>query len=163
MAAGAPPAGPVALLLDTDMASALHRPDRDPQVTQWVAVQQPADLFLSAVTIGEIRRGITQQERRNEPFSRELAVWLAKLLTLFGDRVLAFDVPAAQRWGRLSAYLGHDSIDLMVAATALEHGQTVVTGNVSHFEPTGVRVLNPFGQPGKEDHRGTDPTTRPIL
>jgi predicted nucleic acid-binding protein len=52
-----------------------------------------------------------------------------------------------QRSGRLSASLGHDSIDLMIAATALEHGLTVVTRNVSHFEPTGVRVLNPFGEP----------------
>ena len=135
------------MLLDTNVVSALRRPERHPQVTRWVAVQQPAELFLSAVTIGEIRRGITQQERRDAPFARELAVWLARLLILFGDRVLAFDVPAAQRWGRLSASLGHNSIDLMIAATALEHGLTVVTGNVSHFEPTGVRVLNPFGQP----------------
>ena len=134
------------MLLDTDVVSALRRPERHPQVTRWVAVQQPAELFLSAVTIGEIRRGITQQERRDAPFAREQAVWLARLLTLFGDRVLAFDVPVAQRWGRLSASLGHDSIDLMIAATALEHGLTVVTRNVSHFEPTGVRVLNPFGQ-----------------
>ena len=135
------------MLLDTDVVSALRRPDRHPQVTRWVSAQQPTELFLSAVTIGEIRRGITQQERRNAPFARELAVWLARLLTLFGDRVLTFDVPAAQRWGRLSASLGHDSIDLMIAVTALEHGLTVVTRNVSHFEPTGVRVLNPFGQP----------------
>ena len=132
------------LLLDTNVVSALRRTDRHPQVAQWVAEQQPAELFLSAVTVGEIRRGITQQERRNAPFARELTVWLALLLTLYGDRVLVFDVPAAQRWGRLSASLGHDSIDLMVAATALEHGLTVVTRNVAHFEPTGVRVLNPF-------------------
>ena len=135
------------MLLDTDVVSALRRPERHPQVTRWLAAQQPAEVFLSALTIGEIRRGITQQERRNAPFARELAVWLARLLTLFGDRVLAFDVPAAQRWGRLSASLGHDSIDLMIAATALEHGLAVVTRNVSHFEPTGVRVLNPFGEP----------------
>ena len=135
------------MLLDTNVVSALRRPERHPQVTRWVAVQQPADLFLSAVTIGEIRRGITQQERRDAPFARELNIWLARLLTLFGDRVLAFDVPAAQRWGRLSDSLGRDSIGLMIAATALEHGLTVVTRNVSHLEPTGVRVLDPFGQP----------------
>ena len=135
------------MLLDTNVVSALRRPERHPQVTRWVAAQQPADLFLSAVTIGEIRRGITRQERRDAPFARELNIWLARLLTLFGDRVLALDAPAAQRWGRLSASLGHDSIDLMIAATALEHGLTVVTRNVSHLEPTGVRVLDPFGQP----------------
>ena len=135
------------MLLDTNVVSALRRPDRHPQVTRWLAVRQPADLFLSVVTIGEIGRGITQQERRDAPFARELAVRLARLATLFGDRVLAFDVPAAQRWGRLSDSLGRDSIGLMIAATALEHGLTVVTRNASHFESTGVRVPNPFGQP----------------
>ena len=59
--------------------------------------------------------------------------------------MLPLDVPAAQRWGRLSASLGYDSADLMIAATALEHGLTVVTRNVRHFEPTGVPVFNPFG------------------
>lgn len=132
------------LLLDTNVVSALRRPDRHPQVTQWLAAQQPDQLFLSAVTIGEIRRGIAQQERHNAPFARELTIWLSRLLTQFGDRVLAFDVHAAQRWGYLSAWLGHDSIDLMIAATALEHNLTVVTRNVKHFEPAGVKVFNPF-------------------
>ena len=139
------------LLLDTDVISALRRPDRHPRVAQWVTVQQPAELFLSAITIGEIRRGIAQQERHNAPFARELTAWLARLLTLFGGRVLAFDVPVAQRWGRLSASLGYDNVDLMIAATALEHGLAVVTRNVRHFEPTGVKVLDPFADP---DHNG---------
>ena len=136
------------LLLDTNVVSALRRPDRHPRVAQWLAVQQPEALFLSAVTIGEIRRGITQQERHDAPFARELTVWLTRLLTLFGDRVLAFDVHVAQRWGRLSAELGHDSADLIIAATALQHGLTVVTRNVKHFEPTGVKTFDPFSERG---------------
>ncbi len=131
-------------LLDTDIVSALRRPDRHPQVTLWVAMQRPEELFLSAVTIGEIWRGIAQQERRDPPFARDLTAWLARLLTLYRDRVLPIDIPIARRWGRLSASLGHDSADLMIAATALEHGLTVVTRNVRHYEPTGVKILNPF-------------------
>ena len=134
------------LLLDTNVVSAVRRPDRHPRVSQWLAVQQPDALFLSAVTIGEIRRGITLQEGHDAPFAHDLTVWLNQLLTLFGDRVLAFDVSVAQHWGRLSAELGHDSPDLIIAATALEHGLTVVTRNVRHFEPTGVTVLNPFDE-----------------
>ena len=91
------------------------------------------------------------RESRNAPFARELNAWLSRLLTLFEDRVLAFDVPAAQRWGRLSGTLGHDSVDLMIAAIAWEHGLTVVTRNVKLFEPTGVRVLNPFGDEESAD------------
>ena len=132
------------LLLDTNVVSAVRRPERHPRVAQWLAVQQPDALFLSVVTIGEIRRGITQQEPGDAPFARELTAWLTGLLTMFGDRVLVFDVAVAQRWGRITAELGHNNADLMIAATALEHGLTVVTGNVRHFEPTGVETFNPF-------------------
>ena len=125
-------------------------PDRHPQVARWAAQHQPRELFLSAVTIGEIRRGITQQERHNAPFAHALDVWLFRLLTLYGDRVLSLDVAVAQRWGQLSASLGYDNVDLMIAATALVHGLTVVTRNVRHFDRAGVPVLNPF-----EPDRGT--------
>ena len=66
------------------------------------------------------------------------------MLSFYGERVLPFDLQIARRWGRLSAALGNDRADLMIAATALEHGLTVVTRNVSDFEPTGVETLNPF-------------------
>ena len=137
-------------LLDTNVVSALRRPDRHPRVAEWLAVQQPDALFLSVVTIGEIRRGITQQERLDVPFARDLTVWLTELLTMFGDRVLVFDAPVAQHWGRLTAELGHDSPDLIIAATALQHSLTVVTGNVKHFEPTGVETFDPFSDGGAE-------------
>ena len=132
-------------LLATDIMSALRRRDRHLEAAQWLAAQQTSDLYLSAVTVGEIQRGIVQQERHDPSFARELTVWLARILTWYGDRVLVFDVPAAHRWGRLAGALGHDSVDLMIAATALEHGLTVVTRNVGHFKPTGVPVFNPFG------------------
>ena len=132
-------------LLDTDVLSALRRRDRHSETAQWLATQQTSDLHLSVMTVGEIQRGIVQQERHNPLFARDLASWLARVLTWYGDRVLLFDGSTAQRWGRLSASLGHDSVDLMIAATALEHGLTVVTRNVRDFAPTGVEVFNPFG------------------
>jgi predicted nucleic acid-binding protein len=68
---------------------------------------------------------------------------LDRVLGWYGDRILPVDVALARRWGQLSATLGHDGADLLIAATALEHGLTVVTRNMRHFEPTGVAVLNP--------------------
>ena len=65
------------------------------------------------------------------------------MLSLYGDRILPVDAPTARRWGRLSGDLGHEGTDLLIAATALEHGLTVVTRNVRHFEPTGAQVLDP--------------------
>lgn len=131
-------------LIDTDVLSALRRRDRHPEMVRWLQAQRTADLYLSAVTVGEIERGIARQQRRAPSFARELSLWLDRVLAWYGDRILDVDVPTARRWGRLSGDLGHDRADLIIAATALEHGLTVVTRNVRHFEPTGVPVFNPY-------------------
>ena len=130
-------------LLDTDILSAVRRRDRHPTAVQWLENQRTADLHLSVVTIGEIERGIARQQGRDLTFASELAEWLDKILAWYGDRVLAVDTGVARRWGQLSEILGHTNADLLIAATALEHGLTVVTRNVRHFEPTGVPVLDP--------------------
>ncbi len=131
-------------LIDTDVLSALRRRDRHPELVRWLQAQRTADLYLSAVTVGEIERGIARQQRRDPSFARELSLWLDRVLAWYGDRILGVDVPTARRWGRLYGDLGHEGPDLIIAATALEHGLTVVTRNVKHFEPTGVPVFNPF-------------------
>jgi toxin FitB len=138
-------------LIDTVTISELRRRQRDPRVVAWFERQRTTDLFLSAISIGEIERGISQQRATDPGFAGSLADWLDRVLALYGERVLPFDVQTARRWGALSAALGNESADLMIAATALEHGLTVVTRNVSDFEPTGVAVLDPFsGRPNRK-------------
>lgn len=129
-------------LLDTDVLSALRRRERNPTIVRWIESQRVADLYISVITVGEIERGIAQQQRRNLVFARDLSVWLDRMLDWYGDRILPVDTATARRWGQLSAALGHESADLLIAATALEHGLTVVTRNVRHFEPTGVLVVD---------------------
>lgn len=133
-------------LIDTVTLSELRRRQRDPMVVAWFERQRATDLFLSVVTIGEIERGIARQRLADPGFSEALAAWLDRVLALYAERIVAFDLRMARRWGSLSADLGNTSADLMIAATALEHGFTVVTRNVSDFEPAGVAVLNPFGR-----------------
>ena len=131
-------------LIDTDVLSALRRRRRHPRASAWLANQRTSDLHLSAVTIGEIERGIAQQQRHDAAFAHDLTVWLEKVLTWYGGRVLPVDVPTARRWGHLCGALGHQSLDLLIAATALQHGLTVVTRNVKHFQSSGVPLLDPF-------------------
>jgi toxin FitB len=134
-------------LIDTVTISELRRRHRDPRVVAWFERQRTTDLFLSAISIGEIERGIARQRVTDPAFAGSLADWLDRVLALYGERVLPFDVQTARRWGALSAAFGNESADLMIAATALEHGLTVVTRNVSDFEPTGVAILDPFSRP----------------
>lgn len=131
-------------LLDTNVISAVRRPDRAPQVAAWLADKAESDLFLSVITLGEIERGIHQQSAHNPGFAADLRSWLDRTLLLFADRLLPFGAEDARIWGRLSQEIGHDGADLMIAATALAHGATVVTGNMADFAPTGVALENPF-------------------
>jgi toxin FitB len=132
-------------LLDTDVISELRRRRRNRSVVAWISNVSAADLFLSVVTIGEIELGIARQRVRNPSFAKDLADWLEVTLRAYEERILPLTVGIARRWGRLAAQLGNKQLDLAIAATALEHGLTVVTRNVSDFEPTGVTVLDPFG------------------
>ena len=133
-------------LLDTNVLSALCRPDRNPGPAAWLEAQRDSDIFLSVVTIAEAERAIALQRPLNPDFSRDLAQWAERLLAWFANRILPVDAATAPRWGHLSASLGNQDVDLLIAATALEHGLTVVTRNVRHFAPTGVPVLDPFGE-----------------
>jgi predicted nucleic acid-binding protein len=131
-------------VLDTNVISAVRRPDRAPQVAAWLRGKSEQDLFLSVITIGEIERSIRQQQGRDPAFAHDLRVWLDRTILLFADRLLPFDAEDARIWGRLSVEIGHTGADLMIAATALRHMATVVTGNVSDFTPTGAMIENPF-------------------
>jgi toxin FitB len=139
-------------LIDTMVVSELRKPKRDTRLISWVDRQRTSDLFISVVTVGEIERGIVRQRAKDADFATALAAWLDRVLSLYGERVLPFDLQIARRWGRLSAALGNDSADLMIAATALEHGLTVVTRNVFDFEPRGVETLNPFNTRESRKH-----------
>jgi hypothetical protein len=131
-------------LLDTVVLSELRKRDRHPGVMRWLS-DKPADaIFLSAVTIGEIERGIARQRSHDPAFAEALESWLDRTVHVYGDRILAVDTAVARRWGQLSARLGHHGADLLISATALEHALIVVTRNVRHFEPTGVEVEDPF-------------------
>ena len=133
-------------LIDTDVLSALRRRERSPQIARWMSRQREGDLYLSVVSIGEIERGIIRRQRSNPDFAHTLALWLDSVIKLYGEQILGVNLAVARRWGQLSAGIGNDSADLLVAATALEHGLSVVTRNVRHFRPTGVRVIDPSAE-----------------
>ena len=131
-------------LLDTDVVSALRRPERNAVVSAWVRNQTSDSLYTSVITVGEILYGIARQRRRQPEFAAQLERWLQSVMALFKGRVLVFDETAARRWGILHAQMGFTSSDLQIAAIAWSRGLTVVTRNVRDFEPTGVPTFNPM-------------------
>jgi predicted nucleic acid-binding protein len=131
-------------LLDTVVVSEMRKHRRDPNVAGWLGSVAATEVYLSVFTVVEIEAGIERQRIIDPAFATALSAWLAIVLQVYGDRILPLTVPIGRRWGRLIARAGNRSLDLAIAATALEHGLTVVTRNVDDFVPAGVATLNPF-------------------
>jgi predicted nucleic acid-binding protein len=135
-------------LVDTDVISdARKRVRANPGVRRFFgdAAAQGTALFLSAVTIGELRQGIEAVRHRGDlAQATRLSRWLGMVTRDYADAILPFDEEIAQIWGKLRVPHAENPLDKQIAATALMYGLTVVTRNVSHYGPTGVAVLNPF-------------------
>ncbi|WP_446393171.1 PIN domain-containing protein [Coleofasciculus sp. E1-EBD-02] len=141
-------------LLDTNIISELRKQDKaNPGVQQFFddAIAQEAKLFLSVITIGELRRGVELiRHRRDHPQADLLEAWLQRILTDYADCILDFTITDAQVWGYLRVPHPQNAIDKQIAATALTHNLTLVTRNVQDFIGTGVDLLNPFQNPDAE-------------
>ncbi|MCC8397351.1 type II toxin-antitoxin system VapC family toxin [Paraburkholderia sp. MMS20-SJTR3] len=135
-------------LVDTNVISEVRKRDRaDKGVMAFFrkAAQDDADLYLSVVTVGELRRGVEIiRHRGDKPQATRLENWLDGVLREFGSNVLSVDEEIGQLWGRLRVPHPEHSLDKLVAATALIHDLIVVTRNVDDFAGMGARVLNPF-------------------
>jgi predicted nucleic acid-binding protein len=135
-------------LVDANVISEVRKRDRaDNGVVAFfrTAAQEDTDLYLSVVTIGELRRGVELiRHRGDKPQATRLENWLDSVLREFGQNILSVDEEIGQLWGRLRVPHPEHPLDKFIAATALIHDLTVVTRNVEDFEGTGVRVLNPF-------------------
>jgi hypothetical protein len=135
-------------LLDTNVVSELRKVrlgKSDSQVAQWADSVDAAELYLSVITIQELEIGVLLVERRDPTQGAIFRAWLnGHVLPAFSGRILAVDTTVAQRSAWLHVPDPHPVRDGLIAATALVHGMTVVTRNVIDFEPTGVRILNPW-------------------
>ena len=132
------------ILLDTVVLSELREAKPNAGVVSFIEAQAADALFLSVLTIGEIEAGIEKQRATAPEFAHELNHWLMLLELQFVHCILPVTPAIAKLWGRLCVQTSNKGVDNLIAATALCHNLTVVTRNVKDFEPTGVRVLNPF-------------------
>ena len=135
-------------ILDTNVVSELVTHEPDQNVVSWIDSIDSESVFLSAITIGEIKKGI--EKLPDSKRKKALASWLEEdLLVRFRGRILPLDIPVLLTWGRLVASLEREgkpipAIDSLLAATASQTGFTLVTRNTGDFEPAGISVLDPW-------------------
>lgn len=134
-------------LLDTNVLSELRRKTPDAGVVEWFSRRPASTLYLSVLTLGELRKGIegvAEAERR-----MALTDWLeTDLPGFFAGRILPIDVQVADRWGRLVAAAGRPlpALDSLLGATAAQHGLSIVTRNARDFADLGLDVINPWAR-----------------
>lgn len=134
------------LILDTNVVSEARKSSCDPNVQAWLAVQSTDQLFITAITVLEIQRGISLAEQRGDAAQAGVFNhWLEKMvLPAFAGRILPIDHVVARQAAKLQWADSRDYRDPLIAATGLVHGAAVVTRNIKHFEATGVRLVNPW-------------------
>jgi hypothetical protein len=135
-------------LIDTNVVSELRKRDKaNPGVRAFFhqTIAANADVYVSVVTIGELRRGVELIRHRGDVAQAgQLDAWLGDVLRNFAQNILPVDADVGQVWGRLRVPHPEHELDKLIAATALVHDLTVVTRNINNFEKTRVPLLNPF-------------------
>lgn len=140
------------LLVDTNVWSELRRvgrrhPRADPGVAAWYRDVARGELYTSVLVVGEMHRGAERVRHRGDALGADaLQQWVHRLELTLGSRVLPVTMAIARRWGGLGVPDPISLVDGVLAATALEHGLTVVTRNTKDFSATGVATRNPFSR-----------------
>jgi toxin FitB len=131
-------------LLDTNVISETRKTRADPAVMAFLGATDPGGLFLSVLTLGELRKGVAARRRSDAITADRLGAWVDGIETIFADRVLPVDGTVARLWGELTAGRTLPVIDTLIAATAIASGLTLVTRNIRDVEPTGVPLVDPW-------------------
>ena len=134
-------------LLDTNVLFEVRKPRGHANVKRWISSVPAEDLYLSVLTLGEVRRGIGLLGRRDRAQAEIYESWLTTVRRDYEDRILPVDAQVAEEWGRMNVPDPISIVDGLMAATARVKNMTLVTRNTSDVARTGVRLLNPFDLP----------------
>jgi toxin FitB len=133
-------------LLDTNVVSESRKARAAGELLHWLRATEPSELYLSVLTLGELRKGVAIKQRTDPYAARKLGNWVDGLQYSFAGQILDVDAATAQIWGELSAERSRPPVDTLLAATAIAHGLAFVTRNVYDVRDLPLQVLNPWSK-----------------
>ncbi len=138
--------GQIRYLLDTNFLSEARKAKPDPGVLSFLQTEDPDSGFISVLTLGELRKGVTAKKLRDpDPnAASRLAAWIEGLEVSYADRILGIDLATARLWGEWSAERPRPVVDTLLAATAVVNNLTLVTRNIRDVRDTPVKLLDPW-------------------
>ena len=139
--------GQLQYLLDTNVLSETRRKQADEQVMSFLSQAEPSAIYISVLTLGELRKGVARKRRTDPQSANTLDSWVEGLELSFADRILGIDPAIAKLWGELSAQRPRPVVDTLLAATAIVHELTLVTRNGSDVQDIPVKLLDPWKRP----------------
>jgi predicted nucleic acid-binding protein len=131
-------------LLDTNVVSETRKKRADAGVIAFLQATDASSLYISVLTLGELRKGVAKKKREDEFEAKRLADWVDGLEYSFADRILGIDAATARLWGDWSSERPRPVVDTLLAATAVQRGMTLVTRNIRDVRGIPVKQLNPW-------------------
>ncbi len=132
-------------LLDTNIISELRKQNPNKQVIDWLANIHPNQLYLSCLTIGEIKVGILKLAKKDKKASLSLMKWLNSLIIDYAKQIVGINLETCEVWAELISIDSSNAIDSLIAAQAKQENMVMVTRNIKHYSMFGIELLNPFG------------------
>ncbi len=131
-------------LLDTNIISELRRKFPNERLIEWINDIDSEDLYMSVITIGELRAGALKKSKKDSTQGQLLMKWVDELSRSYQDQILEINMEDCESWGELLAIDSTNGIDALIAAQAIKNKMTVVTRNQKHFEVFDIKLINPF-------------------
>jgi hypothetical protein len=131
-------------LLDTNVLSETRKKQSDQRVISFLSTAEPSALYISVLTLGELRKGVALKRQSDNDAAKKIAAWVDGLEFSFADRILGIDAATARLWGELSAQRPRPVVDTLLAATAIVHELTFVTRNTGDVRDIDLKRIDPW-------------------
>lgn len=131
-------------LIDTNVLSEVYKKQPDENVTKWLKEVNQDAVYLSCITIGELRAGAIKKNKNDKVAGKALFQWIESLENDYDDQIVNIDLSMCEIWSELLSIDNTNAIDSLIAAQAIRNNMTLVTRNIKHFKMYKMKLLNPF-------------------